>query len=150
MKKLVLASLILASSQMAVAVNWVENPSNVGNGTMFIDIDSIKKHYFPNNKGFYLTAWIRNVSPIVKYVDGKPYNIKHIFMYIDCNNEKSSFEEIVGYYNNNINPVAHERYNVIKHSSDSWSRFPPTTLGAEEIKAVCNAYQIGLQYGYQF
>lgn len=45
MKKLVLAGLLFVSNQMAVAVNWVENPSNVGNGTMFVDIDSIKKQF---------------------------------------------------------------------------------------------------------
>lgn len=48
MKKLILASILLVSSQVAMAVNWVNSNVNsvIHNETNYIDFDSIQGYYF--------------------------------------------------------------------------------------------------------
>lgn len=152
MKKLILVSLILLSSQMAMAVNWVEMPSDGRNGRIMIDVDSVKKHYFSHkSKRFYLTAWIKRIYPNIQIAsNGKSYNISREFMYFDCENRKSMLGEIINYYNSDNQAVESGRFYVNTTSSSDWGNVVPETAGEARLHLACDAYEIGTKYGYQF
>lgn len=152
MRKFILVGLILISSQMVMAVNWFENPSNPNNPQkLFIDLDSIQKHQFSNGRDHYLTAWVKVVYPNNKFAsNGQPYNTLTIFKYLDCKNRKMADEEFIGYYGNNRNAVSYEKYNINKNSSSSWTRVVPNSMGEALFYMGCDAYKIGTKYGYQF
>lgn len=67
MKKLILLGLLLSSSQVAMAVNWV-NTGVTGEQKqiIWIDIDSISGYYFNNydKNNYYVTAWLKFDYPI--------------------------------------------------------------------------------------
>ncbi len=152
MKKLILASLLLASSQMAMAVNWFENPSNPENPQkLFIDLDSIQKHQFGHSQDFYITAWVKVIHPNNRVAsNGQIYNTLTILSYFDCKNRKIADEEFIGYYNDNRNAVSYEKYNINKYSSASWTNVVPNTMGEALFYMGCDAYEIGTKHGFQF
>lgn len=152
MKKLVLASLFLAVSQMTMAVNWFENPSNPQNPQkLFIDLDSVQKHQFSNSRDYYITAWVKVIHPNNRVAyNGQVYNTLSIFSYFDCKNRKMADEIFLGYYGNNRNVVSYEKYNINKNSSENWTKVAPNTMGEALFHMGCDAYEIGTKYGYQF
>lgn len=89
MKKLILAGLILASGQMAMAANWVPTgvSSNINKETIEIDFDSISAYYFNSydKSSYYVTAWIKmNYPTAQKLKDGKLYRQTKELWYVDC------------------------------------------------------------------
>ena len=152
MKKIILMTLLLASSQMAMAVNWFENPSNPQNPQkLFIDLDSVQKHQFSNSRDYYITAWVKVIHPNNRVAsNGQVYNTLTIFSYFDCKNRKMTDEELIGYYDSNRNAVSYEKYNINKHSSANWTNVAPNTMGEALFYMGCDAYEIGTKYGYKF
>lgn len=65
MKKLILAGLILASSQMVMAVNWVDTGviNQINGSRSYIDVDSVKIHRFDGSNKKYITFWHKKNLP---------------------------------------------------------------------------------------
>ncbi len=151
-KQIFMTSFILLFSQVSYGATWVEMPSypqKTAPIKVFIDIDSVEKHYFNNynKKNFYLTAWIKHIMPYSRMLgNGQSYNQTRIFTYVDCSNKKLTRDEIVG-YTNLERLVAHETFSISKKSSYTWERVVPDTVGDADLNAICIAYDKKVQFG---
>lgn len=74
MKKFILAGLLLASGQMALAANWLSTgiSSDVRKETIEVDYDSISAYHFNSydKDSYYVTAWVKkrfSYCPKIKY-----------------------------------------------------------------------------------
>lgn len=146
MKKLVLASLFLAVSQMAVAVNWVNANANsvANNETNYIDFDSIQGYYFNNSDkvNYYITAWVKAVYPKLQTLEesGNKYKESVHLYYIDCNRNKV-FNSEVHFYNASGIAVNGAKRHINTYSSDSWDKIIPGTVNYYLTKNICSMYQ---------
>lgn len=144
MKKLMLASLILASSQMAMAVNWVPlQYANVYKDNYYIDFDSVRGNYFNihDKSNFYVTAWTKTVySEYLTFPNGKQYNRLVALEYIDCIRDRATISEIHR-YSISGNSVGSTKTDINIQSSDSWDKIIPDTAGYALAKEICSIYQ---------
>lgn len=152
MKKLILVGLILVSSQMAVAVNWVNAyASSVdGNETTYVDLDSIQGFYFNSydKSGYYVTAWVKKIYPTAqKLHNGKLYREEKSFWYVDCLNNKFNIEEAI-YHTSTGRFVDSQKVYISKYSSDNWDRISPDSIGHSISNAICIGYNIKTNPNY--
>lgn len=144
MKKLMLAGLILASSQYALSATWVPSQSNTLGSVVHIDFDSIKGHYFDNGSRsqYYVTAWQRKIYDANQRIsNGMLYNSDKALWYIDCINKKWQIGDVVYYKNSNAVWSGKDSY-FSTHSSDNWNKEIPDTVAEQMIKEVCSLYQL--------
>ncbi len=144
MKKLMLASVILASGQMTMAANWVLSSSNVINQTVYIDFDSIKGHYFDNGSKskYYVTAWQRKLyHKNQRGSDGSYYNLDQALWYIDCIDKKWQIGDVAYYKDSNVVWSGKDSY-FSTYSSSNWNEAIPDTVAEQMIKEVCALYQL--------
>lgn len=142
MKKLILVSLLLASSQMAMAVNWIDTGviNQVNGSRSFVDVDSVKVYNFGETKQKYITFWHKKIYPNTQIWNGKYYIDITKFMYFDCQNKKFNFD-FLGHYDANGNLNHQERAFVDTSSSNTWYNSPPNSVGDLEINQVCNYFK---------
>lgn len=88
MKKFILAGLLLASGQMALAANWMSTGvSSNGKETYEVDYDSISAYHFNSydKNSYYVTAWVKLDYPTAqKLKDGRLYRQAKGLLYVDC------------------------------------------------------------------
>lgn len=153
MKKLILASLILASGQMAMAANWV-NTGVSGKGykeTNRVDFDSISAHYFNSydKSSYYVTAWIKTEYPTAqKLKDGRLYRERRELWYVDCLAEKITTGDVAVYSSNGNLIASEQNIYVNTYSSSNWDRVIPDTVGDGLAKFICLAYDIKTNPNY--
>lgn len=152
MKKLILASLILASSQMAMAVNWINaySSSAEGNETTYIDFDSIQGYHFNNydKTNYYVTSWVKKVYPTAqKLNNGKLYREEKSYWYVDCLNKKIILEESI-YYTSTGKFVGNQKDYISKYSSDNWHRVAPDSVGHTISNVICIGYYVKTNPNY--
>lgn len=142
MKKLMLASLILASSQMARAVNWVDTGviNQVNGSRSFVDVDSVKVYKFSQSKGKYITFWHKKIYPNMQFWNGKSYIDVTKFMYYDCQNRKYNFDDLIHFDVNGI-PSHQAKAFVGIGSSNTWYNSPPNSVGDLELTQICNYFR---------
>lgn len=142
MKKLIFTSLLLVSSQMAMAVNWVDTGviSQIDGGRTFVDVDSVRVHYFNGSKNKYITFWRKKIYPNAQIWNGKYYVDSTTFRYFDCQNKKFNFSDT--YYFNSQGVTVHQENTVIDtRSSNNWYRSPPNSVGDLEMQQVCSYFK---------
>ncbi len=142
MKKLILASLILTSSQMVMAVNWVDTGviNQINGSKSYIDVDSVKTHRFDGSNKKYITFWHKQIYPNVQKWNNKYYIDSTTFKYFDCQNERLNFSDI--YYFNSQNIMVHQETAIIDTSSSkSWYGVPPNSVGDLEMKQICTYFK---------
>lgn len=152
MKKFILASLILASSQMAVAVYWINAYAGSAEHkeTTYIDLDSIQGFYFNSydKNGYYVTAWVKKVYPTAqKLNNGKLYREEKSYWYVDCLNHKFTVEEAI-YHTSKGKFVGSQKDYISKYSSDNWSRIVPDSVGHTISNAICIVYDVKTNPNY--
>lgn len=153
MKKLILASVILASSQMAMAANWVPTgvSSNIDKETIEIDFDSISAYYFNSydKSSYYVTAWIKmNYPTAQKLKDGKLYRQTKELWYVDCLGKRITWGDMAGYTSNGNLVWSDQNSYVSTYSSSNWNRVIPDTVGDGLAKFICLAYDIKTNPNY--
>lgn len=133
MKKLVLASLFLAVSQMTMAVNWVLVENN-HNYAIYIDTDSVRVGNFVNGHKFY-NFWTRveNKNP---QADGGIYSAK-AFDYMDCLNGKSTHSTVIG-YDAYGRVIGQDNNYVSTTSSTNWKIIVPGSVGQAKMEFLCS------------
>lgn len=147
MKKLMLAGLILASSQMAVAVNWVSTgvSSDVHKETNQVDYDSISAYHFNSydKDSYYVTAWVKTDYPTAqKLNNGKLYRQVKGLWYVDCLGKRMTWGDTV-YYASNGNLVdSYQNSYINTYSSSNWNRAIPDSIGETVSKFICLAYDV--------
>lgn len=144
MKKFILASLLLASGQMALAANWVSTgiSSDVLKETIEVDYDSISAYRFDSydKDSYYVTAWVKTDHPTAqKLNDGKLFRQAKYLWYVDCLGKKTTWGDGV-FYDSNGKVVDSGRNYVNTHSSSNWDRVVPDTIGDSLSKFICGAY----------
>lgn len=145
MKKLILAGLILTSSQMAMAVNWIDTGIIGGEdkGKNYIDWDTLHGNYFNNyNKNsYYVTAWVKTNYPVAqKLRDGRLYKERRELWYIDCQNRKTITGDAAVYNASKL--VFSASHYVPVFSSDNWNKVIPDTVGEGLMKSICDFYSL--------
>lgn len=153
MKKLILAGLILASSQMAMAANWVPTGvnSNINKETIEIDFDSISAYYFNSydKSSYYVTAWIKiNYPTDQKLKDGKLYRQTKELSYVDCLGKRITRGDVAVYTSNGNLVWSDQNSYVSTYSSSNWDRVIPDTVGDGLAKFICLAYDIKTNPNY--
>lgn len=151
MKKLVLASLILASGQMAVGANWVPTgvSSNVNKETIEIDFESISAYYFNSydKSSYYVTAWIKmNYPTAQKLKDGRLYRQTKELWYVDCLGKRITRGDVAVYTSNGNLVWSNQNSYVSTYSSSNWDKVIPDTVGDGLSKAICNFYDFKSTY----
>ncbi|ARB66872.1 hypothetical protein D6D94_05850 [Moraxella catarrhalis] len=143
MKKFILASLLLASGQMALAANWMSTGvSSNGKETHEVDYDSISAYRFDSydKNSYYVTAWVKTDYPTAqKLNDGKLYRQAKYLLYVDCLGKKTTWGDGV-FYDSNGKVVDSGRNYVNTHSSSNWDRVVPDTIGEDVSKFICGVY----------
>lgn len=152
MKKLMLAGLILASSQMAMAVNWINaySSSVEGNETTYVDFDSIQRFYFNSydKTNYYVTAWVKKEYPTAqKLNNGKSYRQEKTYWYVDCLSHKYAIEQAV-YHTSAGKLVDTQKDYVSTHSSGNWLRVVPDSVGHTISNAICIGYNVKTNPNY--
>lgn len=145
MKKLMLASLIFASSQMAIAANWVNVgiSSKADNETTYIDLDTFGSVTINNN--IYVSAWIKQDYPrIQKLPDGRVFSSEVTLNYFDCNHRKSIIVEQYRYYNGAA--IWSAKTHKSLSSSRNWNSAIPNSIGGALLDEVCTSYYIMTQH----
>ncbi|ELA08058.1 hypothetical protein MOMA_05841 [Moraxella macacae 0408225] len=152
MKKLMLASLLLISSQMTMAADWALVGTGMAGKKISIDNDSIQGYYFNgyDKDKYYVTAWVKYNYPKLQTIPsgkskGKKYKEDRSFWYADCLNNKHNIGEI-HYYSVSGAVVHSEKYYVSTSSSDSWERIIPDTVGEKITERMCAIYQLKQSY----
>ncbi|OBX84032.1 surface-adhesin E family protein [Moraxella nonliquefaciens] len=150
MKKLILLGLLLSSSQVAMAVNWV-NTGVTGEQKqiIWIDIDSISGYYFNNydKNNYYVTAWLKFDYPTSqKLRDGRSYHQVKELWYFDCLAGKSNYGDVVFYASNGNLVVSGKNNHLSTYSSSNWDRIVPDTVADGLSKTTCNFYNIKSAY----
>lgn len=153
MKKLVLASVILASGQMAMAANWVNTgvSSKIDNEINYIDFDSVSGYYFNNydKTNYYVTAWIKTDYPTAqKLKDGRSYRQMKKLWYVDCLAEKITTGDVAVYSSNGNLVWSNQNSYISTYSSSNWDRVIPDTVGDGLAKFICLAYGIKTNPSY--
>lgn len=151
MKKLILASLILASSQYALSATWVPTgiSSNVNKETIEIDFDSISAYYFNSydKSSYYVTAWLKFDYPTTqKLRDGRLYRQTKELWYVDCLGKRIVRGDTAVYTNNGNLVWSNQNSYVSTYSSSNWDKVIPDTVGDGLLKTVCNFYYIKSTY----
>lgn len=105
MKKFILASLLLASGQMALAANWVSTgiSSDVLKETIEVDYDSISAYHFNSydKDSYYVTAWVKTDFPTAQELStGKLFRQAKSLWYVDCLGKRVTWGDTV-YYGSN-------------------------------------------------
>lgn len=144
MKKFILAGLLLASGQMALAAFWIPTgaSSDVYKEIIGVDYDSISAYHFNSydKDSYYVTAWVKTDYPTAqKLNNGKLYLQVKGLWYVDCLGKRVTWGDTV-YYGSNGNVVASERNYVNTHSSSNWNRVIPDTIGEAVSEFICGAY----------
>lgn len=160
MKKLILASILLASSQVAMAVNWVyigQNNKTVlnikqngevtyGISDVYIDKDSILIKKTADGRP-YISAWenTRYRTPFIA-TGQNIYQFKQI-IYFDCNN-KNWDSGYISAYDMNENTIIHNNnwdfiINNTKKLDDNfipnnWRRVIPDTQMEKTFNTICS------------
>lgn len=150
MKKLVLASLILASNQMATAANWVLSSatSTVYQEKVRIDFDSVRGYYFNgyDKINYYVTAWVEKDYPNFQALDGgRKYKRTVEFWNVDCLNNKIITSEML-WYKSSGDVIHNERIYISTYSSDGWYRIVSGSVGEMIAKDICSIYQVKQSY----
>lgn len=142
MKKLVLVSLLLAVSQMAVGANWVLLGISEEEGEkIYTDYDSIKPYYFNNKSDYYITVWTKTEYQTDRiFNNNQYYRTKLTLDYLDCKNQKWDFSHII-YHNKNGGVVTSTEKYVDINSSNSWKITAPETVGQLRLDWVCYDYK---------
>lgn len=145
MKKFILASLLLASGQMALAANWVSTgiSSDVRKETIEVDYDSISAYHFNSydKDSYYVTAWVKKDFPTAqKLSTGKLYRQEKVLWYVDCLGKRVTWWGDTVYYGSNGNVVDSGRNYVNTHSSSNWDRVVPDTVGEYVSEFICGVY----------
>lgn len=145
MKKFILASLILASSQVAMAANWVNSyaSSIEDKETTYIDFDSIQGYYFNNydKTNYYVTAWVKSIfnSDKILVNHGGKYRKRVDLWYIDCINKKATQSDMI-FYNNSGKLIFNGSMPVDTYSSSHWNKIVPGSIGEQLAKEICSIY----------
>lgn len=166
MKKLMLASLFLVVSQIAMAVNWVyigqDNRSFLGMtqnnemvyGTIhsYIDKDSILIKKIPNGSP-YISVWVntRYQKPFfgIPRDEMEVYQFKSI-IYFDCN-KRSVATGYMSAYDKNGHLITPNSLDFIIRNNDmlksdfvpnDWKRVVPDTITEKELNTVCSWIKI--------
>lgn len=141
MKKLMLLSLFLVSSQVAMAVNWVLLGIGEANGEkIYTDYDSIKSYYFNNKSDNYITVWTKTEYQTDRLSNNnQPYRTKLTLDYLDCKNQKWDFSYVI-YHNKNGKVVDYTEKYVDTNSSSGWKIVVPETLGQLRLNWTCFDY----------
>lgn len=146
MKKLVLASLILVSSQMAVGANWVlsQASSKDDREIVHIDFDSVQGYYFNgyDKNNYYVTSWIKSDFSADKILvsHGGKYRQRLDLWHIDCINKKTTTAHMVFY-----DSLGKLVFNSNGYVTD-WNRVVPGSIGEQIATEVCDIYQFKLSY----
>ena len=151
MKKLVLASLILASGQMALGANWVSTgvSSDVHKETNQVDYDSISAYHFNSydNSQYYVTAWLKKDYPTAqKLGNGRLYRQIKGLMYVDCLGKRMTVGDVAVYTSNGNLVWSNQNSYVSTYSSSNWDKVIPDTVGDGLSKAICNFYDFKSTY----
>lgn len=163
MKKLILASLILASSQMAMAANWVYIGQDIktlidikqngeivyGTSDVYIDKDSIMFKAMPDGRP-YISVWGKTIykEPFVARIGKSVYHVYQFksISYYDCKN-KTWDSGYIGAYDKdgNIIPDNNLTFTIMntKRLKDNfipnnWLRIIPDTQLERTFNSVCS------------
>lgn len=141
MKKLILASLILVSSQMAMAVNWIDVglSSKRDNEKTYIDLDTFGAVKI--NQNIYVSAWVKQDYPVLRRLpDGRVYSSETTLNYFDCDYRKWLIVEQYRYYNGGVIWSAKTQHSLF--SSQNWDTAIPNSIGEALLEEVCTSYSI--------
>lgn len=146
MKKLILASVLLANSQMVLATNWVDAyaSSKEHKEKTYVDYNSIQGYYFNSydKTNYYVTAWVRKEYPVAQTLNnGKLYREEKSYWYVDCLNKKINVGESVYHTSTGKFVGSHKGY-VSTYSSDNWGRIVPDSVGQAVANTICFYYYI--------
>lgn len=145
MKKFILASLLLASGQMALAANWVSTgiSSKSDKETIEVDYDSISAYRFDGygQSQYYVTAWVKADYPTAqKLKDGRLYRQAKGLLYVDCLGKRVTWGDTVFYGSNGDVVGSIKKSYVNTYSSSNWNRMVPDTIGEDVSKFICGVY----------
>ena len=141
MKKLILIGVLLASSQIAMAVNWVDIglSSKKDNEKTYIDLDTFGAVNI--NQNIYVSAWVKQVYPSVqRLTDGRIFSSEVTLNYFDCINRKSLIVEQYRYHNGAAIWFAKTQQTLF--SSQTWDNAIPNSIGGALLDEVCTSYYI--------
>lgn len=162
MKKLILASILLASSQVAMAVNWVYIGQNnrsflgtnqnremvYGTSHSYIDKDSVLIKKIPNGSP-YISVWINTRYPKpflgIQGYEMEAYQFKSL-IYFDCNNRSVATGYMSAYDKNGhlITPNSLDfivrNNNLLKSDfvPNDWKKVVPDTITERKLNTVCS------------
>lgn len=145
MKKFILASLLLASGQMALAANWVSTgiSSDVYKETIGVDYDSISAYRFDSydKNSYYVTAWVKKDFPTAqKLNDGKLYRQAKELWYVDCLGKRVTWGDVAVYGSNGNLVWSNQNSYINTHSSSNWNRVIPDSIGEDVSEFICGVY----------
>lgn len=162
MKKLILLGLLLSSSQIAMAVNWVyigqNNRSLLGmsqNGEIvygtyhsYIDKDSVLIKKMPNGNP-YISVWTNTRYPKlflgIQGYEMEAYQFKSL-IYFDCNN-RSVATGYMSAYDKGGNLITPNSLDFIMRNNNrlksdfipnDWEKVVPDTITERELNTVCS------------
>lgn len=120
MKKFILAGLLLASGQMALAANWVSTgiSSDVLKETIEVDYDSISAYHFNSydKDSYYVTAWVKTDFPTAQELStGKLFRQAKSLWYVDCLGKRVTWGDTV-YYGSNGDVVGSIKKKLCQYS----------------------------------
>lgn len=146
MKKFILAGLLLASGQMALAANWVSTgiSSDVLKETIEVDYDSISAYHFNSydKDSYYVTAWVKTDFPTAQELStGKLFRQAKSLWYVDCLGKRVTWGDTV-YYGSNGDVVGSIKKSYVNtHSSSNWwDRVRADTIGEDVSEFICGVY----------
>lgn len=151
MKKLMLAGLILVSSQYALSATWIPTgiSSNVNKEKIEIDFDSISAYYFNSydKSSYYVTAWLKFDYPTAqKLRDGRLYRQTKELWHVDCLGKRIIRGDTAVYTSNGNLVWSNQNVYVSTHSSGNWDRIIPDTVGDGISKTICAFYDVKSNY----
>lgn len=166
MKKLILAGLILVSSQMAMAVNWIyigqvnkgflginQNKEMIyGTYHSYIDKDSVLIKKIPNGSP-YISVWVnaRYPKPFlgVPGYEMEAYQFKFL-IYFDSSNRSVATGYMSAYDKNGHLITPNSLYFIIRNNDmlksdfipNDWKIVVPDTINEKELNTVCSWVKI--------
>ena len=139
MKKIILMVLLLTSSQMAMAVNWIDVKlsSKKNNEKTYIDLDTFGAVSIGQKT--YISAWVKQDYPKIKKLnDGKLFSSEVTLNYFDCVARKFIIVEQYRYHNGIM--IWSAKNNSSLYSSQYWDSAIPNSVGGALLDEVCTSY----------
>lgn len=137
MKKIILMVLLLTSSQVVMAVNWVY-VGNTSKLNLYIDYDSATLKNFDGGRGNYINAWVKAKYNQAQKLSNNSYYWENTMLgYYDCKNNKYNGNNVI-WYDKAGNVVLQINPYVSTNSSNNWDLALPDSAGLAQLRLVCS------------